>query len=85
MATALITDSSLDNLGDAVACGTVGSWKHLASGESADVTVSLFIPMEITGDAVRAFIVTTLQGALSLELANNAFDVAPERVAVTVV
>lgn len=85
LATALMTVSSVKVLGDSFACGTVGSWKHLASGESADVTVSLFVPMEITGDAVRAFIVTALQGAISIELANNAFDVAPERIAVTVI
>lgn len=85
LATALMTVSSVDNLGDAVACGTSGSWKHLASGESADFTVSLFVPMEITGDAVRAFVVTTLQGVISRELANHAIDVAPERIAVTMI
>lgn len=85
LATALMTVSSVDNLGDAVACGTSGSWKHLASGESADFTVSLFVPMEITGDAVRAFVVTTLQGVISRELAIHAIDVAPERIAVTMI
>lgn len=85
LATALMTISSVDNVGDAVACVTAGSWKHLGSGESADITVPLLVPMEITGDAVRAFIVTTLQGVISLQLVNNAIDVAPDRIAVTMI
>jgi hypothetical protein len=85
LATALMTVSGVNDLGDAFDCDMAGAWKHLASGESAALSVSVFVPVETTGDAVQAFLVTTLQVVISVELANNAFDVPPERIAVTLV
>jgi hypothetical protein len=85
LATALMTVSSVNDIGDAFGCAMAGAWRHLASETSAELNVSLIAPVETTGNAVQAFLVTALQGVISIELANNALDVPPERIAVTLI
>jgi hypothetical protein len=86
LATALMTVSNVTDIGDAFDCDMAGAWRHLASEASAALSVSVLVPVESTGAAVQAFLVTTLQGLISVELANNAaLDVPPERIAVTLI
>jgi hypothetical protein len=85
LATALMTVSGVNDIGDAFDCDVAGAWRHLASEASAALSASVIVPVETTGDAVRAFVVTTLQAFISIEMANNALDVPPERIAVTLI
>jgi hypothetical protein len=86
VATALMTVSNVTDIGvGEIVCNMAGAWKHLASGQGADFSFSTVVPMESTGDAMQAFLITSLQGAISLELATINLDVPPERIAVTLI
>jgi hypothetical protein len=86
LATALMTVSNVTDIGvGEIVCNMAGAWKHLASGQGADFSFSTVVPMESTGDAMQAFLITSLQGAVSLELATINLDVPPERIAVTLI
>src|SRR5687768_7474467 len=86
LATALMTVSNVTDIGvGEIVCNMAGAWKHLASGQGADFSFSTVVPMESTGDAMQALLITSLQGAVSLELATINLDVPPERIAVTLI